>query len=234
VRPPPPPRPPRPASIPPPTEPTPELDATLLPGGEHTPPPDTTARIAPRGAAGLFGAETFRHAGGATTQARPASFPPPEPRHRSPANDDRVVVQVRLVGAMKMPLPAYQTDLAAGMDLMAAIEGPLRIAPLARVLVPTGIAIAMPAGFEGQVRPRSGLAWARGLTVLNAPGTIDADYRGEIKVLLVNLGGDDAEIHPGERIAQLVVARHARAELVLVDALEPTARGGGGYGSTGR
>jgi dUTP pyrophosphatase len=119
------------------------------------------------------------------------------------------------------------------MDLVAAIDGPLTIAPLARVLVPTGIAIALPAGFEGQVRPRSGLAWSRGLTILNSPGTIDADYRGEIKVLLVNLGSDAADVLPGERIAQLVIARHARAELKLVEALDETKRGAGGYGSTG-
>jgi dUTP pyrophosphatase len=144
-----------------------------------------------------------------------------------------VAVPIQRVGNIKVPLPEYQTTLAAGLDLVAAIEGPLTIAALARVLVPTGLAIALPPGFEGQVRPRSGLAWSRGLTVLNAPGTIDADYRGEIKVLLVNLGTDDAIINPGERIAQLIIARHARAELALVDALDDTARGSGGYGSTG-
>ena len=133
----------------------------------------------------------------------------------------------------KIPLPSYQTALAAGVDLHAAIDGPLTIAPNARVLVPTGIALALPPGFEGQVRPRSGLAWSRGITVLNSPGTIDADYRGEIKVLLVNLGTDEVDIAPLERIAQLVVARHARAELLVVDVLDDTARGAGGYGSTG-
>jgi dUTP pyrophosphatase len=134
---------------------------------------------------------------------------------------------------LTLPLPAYQTPLAAGMDLVAAIDGPLTIAPLARVLVPTGIAMALPPGFEAQVRPRSGLAWSRGLTILNSPGTIDADYRGEIKVLLVNLGTDSADVMPGERIAQLVVARHAHAELRVVEALDDTPRGSGGYGSTG-
>lgn len=196
-------------------------------------PDDTTARIAPR-----IGTTTatpapmpspFRR--GAGTQARPASLPPPLPG--TVANDDRVRIAVKRVGPIKVALPEYQTPLAAGMDLVAAIDAPLNIAPLARVLVPTGIAIALPPGYEAQVRPRSGLAWSRGLTILNSPGTVDADYRGEIKVLLVNLGGDDAEVNPGERIAQLVIARHARAELIVVEALDDTQRGGGGYGSTG-
>ena len=146
---------------------------------------------------------------------------------------ESVVVAVMRIGNDRNPLPSYQTPLAAGLDLHAALDGPLPIAPNARVLVSTGIALALPPGFEGQVRPRSGLAWSRGITVLNAPGTIDADYRGEIKVLLVNLGQDDATLLPGERIAQLVVARHARAELELVDELDETERGTGGYGSTG-
>lgn len=199
-------------------------------------PDDTTARIAPR-----FGTE---RGGIKTPGPRPSPFVPfgantqtqPDSSlvaSASPPNDDRVVVHMRRVGPIKVPLPAYQTALAAGMDLVAAIDGPLTIAPLARVLVPTGIAIALPAGFEGQVRPRSGLAWSRGLTILNSPGTIDADYRGEIKVLLVNLGSDAADVMPGERIAQLVIARHARAELKLVEALDDTKRGAGGYGSTG-
>ncbi len=140
---------------------------------------------------------------------------------------------MRRIGTVRVPLPEYQTDLAAGMDLVAAIEGPLTIAPFARVLVPTGIAMALPPGYEGQVRPRSGLAWSRGLTILNAPGTIDADYRGEIKVLLVNFSSDNAEVLPGERIAQLVVARHERIDLQLVESLDDTHRGSGGYGSTG-
>jgi dUTP pyrophosphatase len=150
-----------------------------------------------------------------------------------PRGPERLEIAVRRIGSIKVPLPEYQTALAAGLDLAAAIEGPLSIAPLARVLVPTGIALALPPGVEGQIRPRSGLAWSRGLTVLNAPGTIDADYRGEIKVLLVNLGTDDAMIAPGERIAQLVIARHARVELKVVEELDDTARGSGGYGSTG-
>ncbi len=154
-------------------------------------------------------------------------MPPPQ------RGAERVTVPIKRLGHEKYPLPAYQTPLAAGLDLHAAIDGPLTIAPSARVLVPTGIAVALPPGFEGQVRPRSGLAWSRGLTVLNAPGTVDADYRGEIKVLLVNLSTDEAIIEPGERIAQMVVARHARAELVQVDELDDTSRGAGGYGSTG-
>ena len=147
---------------------------------------------------------------------------------------ESVVVSITRVGPDRgIPLPAYQTELAAGMDLHASIDGPLALASNARVLVPTGVAIALPPGFEGQVRPRSGLAWSRGVTILNAPGTIDADYRGEIKVLLVNLGQAEVTILPGERVAQLVVARHARAELMVVDSLDETKRGAGGYGSTG-
>lgn len=199
-------------------------------------PDDTTARIAPRIGVSSSSVSTphpvvspFMR--GAGTQTKPASLPPPLNRH--PANDDRVRIHVKRVGPIKVALPAYQTAMAAGMDLVAAIDGPLTIAPLARVLVPTGIAIALPPGYEAQVRPRSGLAWSRGLTILNSPGTVDADYRGEIKVLLVNLGQDEAEVLPGERIAQMVVARHSRAELILVEALEETARGSGGYGSTG-
>ncbi len=147
---------------------------------------------------------------------------------------ESVRVALRHLGTDRAQIPAYQTPLAAGMDLVAAIDGPLNIAAGARVLVPTGIAIALPPGFEAQVRPRSGLAWSRGVTVLNAPGTIDADYRGEIKVLLVNLSSEPVTIQPGERIAQMIVARHARAELHVVSALDDTERGGGGYGSTGK
>ena len=147
---------------------------------------------------------------------------------------ETITIALHHLGNDKAQIPAYQTALAAGMDLVAAIDGPLKIAPNARVLVPTGIAIALPPGFEAQVRPRSGLAWSRGVTVLNSPGTIDADYRGEIKVLLINLSSDPATILPGERIAQMVISRHAHAILEVVDRLDDTARGGGGYGSTGR
>ena len=135
-----------------------------------------------------------------------------------------------------MPLPAYQTPDAAGLDLLAAIpdDQPLTLSPGQRVLVPTGLVIALPAGFEAQVRPRSGLAARHGVTVLNAPGTIDADYRGEIGVLLINHGPADFTIKRGERIAQMVIAPVTHAELVVATALSETERGSGGFGSTGR
>jgi dUTP pyrophosphatase len=139
----------------------------------------------------------------------------------------------RLPHGKDLPLPSYQSALAAGLDLLAAVAEPLNIAPGTRALVPTGIAIALPAGSEAQVRPRSGLAVRHGLTVLNAPGTIDADYRGEIQVLLVNLGSDPVTILRGMRIAQLVIAPVTRATLGEVAALDQTGRGGGGFGSTG-
>lgn len=132
-----------------------------------------------------------------------------------------------------VPPPRYQTEGAAGMDLHAAVPSPLTIAPGDRALVPTGWAIAIPPGFEGQVRPRSGLALRSGVTVLNAPGTIDCDFRGEIQVLLVNHGQAPFVVSAGDRIAQLVICPVARAELREVDALDTTARGAGGYGSTG-
>ncbi len=141
----------------------------------------------------------------------------------------------RLPHGEGLPLPAYQSDGAAGLDLAAAVpqDEPLTVSPGARVLVPTGFALALPEGFEAQVRPRSGLAARYGLTVLNAPGTIDADYRGELKVLLVNLGEAPVTIERGMRIAQLVIAPLARAALVEVEALDDSARGAGGFGSTG-
>ncbi|HEY8143551.1 MAG TPA: dUTP diphosphatase [Kofleriaceae bacterium] len=130
-------------------------------------------------------------------------------------------------------LPRAMSELAAGMDLCAALDAPLRLAPGERAAVATGLALAIPPGWEGQVRPRSGLALRRGLTVLNAPGTIDADYRGEVMVLLVNLDAGEQTISPGERIAQLVVAPVALAEVVEVAELDSTERGAGGFGSTG-
>ena len=132
------------------------------------------------------------------------------------------------------PLPRYQTEQVAGLDLEAAIESDLTLDPGRRALVPTGLAIALPAGYEGQVRPRSGLALKHGVTVLNAPGTIDADSRGEIGVVLINLGESQFVVRDGDRIAQLVVAPVSRVALLAVDALESSARGDGGYGSTGR
>ena len=142
-----------------------------------------------------------------------------------------VQIPVRRVGPVPVPLPRYQTMGAAGMDLQAALERPVKLKPLERRLVPTGIMLAIPSKFEGQVRPRSGLAAKQGLTVLNAPGTIDSDYRGEVKVLLVNLGEKVVTINPLDRIAQLVIAPVALAQLVDAEVLEPTVRGAGGYGS---
>ncbi len=142
---------------------------------------------------------------------------------------------VRLPHGEGLPLPSYQSAHAAGLDLLAAVPAaaPLTIAPGARALVPTGLTVALPAGTEAQVRPRSGLAVKHGLTVLNAPGTIDADYRGELQVLLVNLGGEPVVITRGMRIAQLVIATVAHAELREVATLDQTSRGSGGFGSTG-
>ena len=143
-------------------------------------------------------------------------------------------MKVKIVNKSGQPLPAYATALSAGMDLRADLEAPVILEPLERILVPTGLFIALPAGFEAQVRPRSGLAAKHGVTVLNTPGTIDADYRGEIKVILVNLSHTPFTIAPGERIAQLVVARHERVEWEEAESLDETARGEGGFGSTGR
>lgn len=140
----------------------------------------------------------------------------------------------RLAHAEGLPLPAYETADAAGMDLRAAVDAPLTLPPGGRALVPTGLMIALPPGFEAQVRPRSGLAAKFGVTVLNSPGTIDADYRGEVKVILVNLGAEPFVIARGERIAQMVVAPVTRAELAETDSLDATLRGAGGFGSTGR
>ena len=143
-------------------------------------------------------------------------------------------MKVQIVNKSGQQLPAYATDLSAGMDLRADLESPITLGPLERALVPTGLFIALPAGYEAQVRPRSGLAAKHGITVLNTPGTIDADYRGEIKVILVNLSDTPFEIVPGERIAQMVVARHERVEWEEAEVLDETERGVGGFGSTGR
>ncbi len=131
-------------------------------------------------------------------------------------------------------LPRYMTEGAAGMDLCAAIDGAVTVMPGERVAISTGLALAIPVGFEGQVRPRSGLARSHGVTVVNAPGTIDSDYRGAVTVLLINLGHEPVVIEPGHRIAQLVVAPVTRAELEVIDTLDVTARAAGGFGSTGR
>ena len=133
-----------------------------------------------------------------------------------------------------LELPAYQTAGSAGLDLRAAVESPVFVKPGERVQLPTGLAMAIPLGFEGQVRARSGMAWKKGLAVINAPGTIDSDYRGEVKVLAINLSQDTVEIGRGERIAQLVIAPVVQAAILQVDELEETERGAGGFGSTGR
>ncbi len=144
------------------------------------------------------------------------------------------VALVRLPHAHGLPLPAYQSEDAAGLDLVAAVEEPLILQPLGRALVPTGLAMALPSGYEAQVRPRSGLAAKHGVTVLNSPGTVDADYRGEVKVILVNLSDTPFTVNRGERIAQMVIAPVSRVRLVETEALDMTNRGAGGFGSTGR
>lgn len=140
---------------------------------------------------------------------------------------------VKIINKGKQPLPAYATEQSAGLDIRANIEEPITLHPLERQLIPTGLYIALPVGYEAQVRPRSGLAFKHGITVLNTPGTIDSDYRGELKVLLVNISNEDFIINPGERIAQIVVARHEQVEFIPVEVLDETERGAGGYGHTG-
>lgn len=142
-------------------------------------------------------------------------------------------MELPIVNKSANPLPTYATEDSAGMDLRAHLEEAVVLKPLERRLIPTGLHIALPKGYEAQVRPRSGLAYKHGLTVLNAPGTIDADYRGDIGVILINLSDQPFTVEPGERIAQLVVAPYTRAEFALVDDLDATARGEGGFGHTG-
>lgn len=143
------------------------------------------------------------------------------------------MTKIRIINRGSQQLPAYATPQSAGMDLRANIEDPITLRPLERRRVPTGLYIALPEGYEAQVRPRSGLALKHGITVLNSPGTIDSDYRGEIGVLLINLSDTPFVINAGERIAQMVVARHEQAELIEVEELDDTERGAGGYGHTG-
>ena len=143
------------------------------------------------------------------------------------------MIEIKVVNTGLQPLPAYATPDSAGMDLRASIDAPVELQPLQRRLIPTGLRIALPAGYEAQIRPRSGLALKHGITVLNSPGTIDSDYRGEVGVLLCNLSDTPFTVNPGERIAQMVVARYEQAVFVPVDALDTTARGEGGYGHTG-
>ncbi len=142
-------------------------------------------------------------------------------------------MKVKVINRSSNPLPEYATDLAAGLDVRADNSDPIVLPPLGRALVPTGLYLEIPAGFEVQVRPRSGLAAKKGITVLNAPGTIDADYRGEVCVILVNLSSEDFVVERGERIAQLVLARHERVEWEPAESLASSARGEGGFGSTG-
>jgi len=144
----------------------------------------------------------------------------------------RIRVEIQRVGSTAAALPRYMTDGAVGMDLAAAIDVPIVLASLDRARVPCGFAIAIPRGYEGQIRPRSGAAWKHGLSIPNAPGTIDPDYRGEVAVLLVNLGKEPVTVEPGQRIAQLVICPVAEAELVEVPALAQTVRGDGGFGHT--
>jgi len=144
------------------------------------------------------------------------------------------MVKIKIVNKGSQPLPEYATAQSAGVDLRANIgEYPIVLAPLERKLIPTGLHIALPEGYEAQVRPRSGLALKKGITVLNSPGTVDADYRGEIGVILVNLSNEDFIINDGERIAQMVIARHEQGEFIPVEVLDETERGEGGYGHTG-
>ncbi|MBN2637591.1 MAG: dUTP diphosphatase [Bacteroidales bacterium] len=142
-------------------------------------------------------------------------------------------MKIKIVNRSKHELPQYATEASAGLDLRADLETPVTVKPLQRVLVPTGLFIELPVGFEAQVRPRSGLAVKHGITVLNSPGTIDADYRGEIRVILVNLSEDIFEINDGDRIAQMVIAQHIQADWEEVDVLNETVRGAGGFGHTG-
>ena len=143
------------------------------------------------------------------------------------------MIKINVINTGKQPLPQYATPQSAGMDLRADIEESVTLQPLERHLFPTGLRIALPDGYEAQVRPRSGLALKHGITVLNSPGTIDADYRGEVGVVLVNVSNEPFTVEPGERIAQMVIARHEQAEFVVVEELDATERGEGGYGHSG-
>ena len=143
------------------------------------------------------------------------------------------MVKIKVVNKGRQPLPAYATVQSAGMDLRANLDKAIILKPMERCLVPTGLHIALPEGYEAQVRPRSGLALKHGITVLNSPGTIDADYRGEVMVLLVNFSQEDFVINDGERIAQMVIARYEQVDMQLVEVLDETERGTGGYGHTG-
>lgn len=142
-------------------------------------------------------------------------------------------MEIKIVNTSQHPLPNYETMDSSGMDIRANLEAPVVLKPLARSLIPTGLFIELPCGYEAQIRPRSGLAWKKGITVLNTPGTIDADYRGEIKIILINLSDQDVVIENGERIAQMVIASVSQVSLIAVDILNETNRGDGGFGHTG-
>jgi dUTP pyrophosphatase len=142
-------------------------------------------------------------------------------------------MNIRIINRSKNSLPAYETIHSAGMDLRADLESPVRLNPMERKLIPTGLHIELPEGFEAQIRPRSGLAYKHGISIVNSPGTIDADYRGEIKVLLINLSTEHFEINSGDRIAQMIVSRHEKVDWHQVEILNETTRGAGGYGHTG-
>lgn len=143
-------------------------------------------------------------------------------------------MKIKIINKSRHILPSYATHASAGMDLRANLDSPIVLRSLERTLVPTGLFIELPIGYEAQIRPRSGLAFKNGLTVLNSPGTIDADYRGEVKVILVNLSKEDFTINDGERIAQMIIAKHEQAEWVEVEELQESDRGAGGFGSTGK
>lgn len=151
----------------------------------------------------------------------------------SQLNKNNDVMKVQIINKSKHDLPQYATPLSAGMDLRANLDAPVTLKPLQRCLIPTGLYIALPDGYEAQIRPRSGLALKKGITLLNTPGTIDADYRGEIGVILVNLSAEDFVVEDGERIAQMVIARYEKAEWTEVEILDETKRGAGGFGHTG-
>ncbi|MFC2128875.1 dUTP diphosphatase [Bacteroidota bacterium] len=142
-------------------------------------------------------------------------------------------MKINIVNKSKHPTPAYSTDLSAGMDLRANLDNPVVLKPLERTLVPTGLFIELPEGYEAQIRPRSGLAIKKGITVLNTPGTIDADYRGEIGIILINLSSEDFIVNDGERVCQMIISKYKKAEFIVVEELNETTRGVGGFGHTG-
>jgi dUTP pyrophosphatase len=143
-------------------------------------------------------------------------------------------MQIRIVNKSQHPLPAYETNASAGMDLRANLSEPVVLRTLERAMIPTGLFIELPAGYEAQIRPRSGLAARSGITVLNSPGTIDADYRGEIKIILVNLSAEPFTVNAGDRVAQMIISRHEKAELIETEVLNESERGSGGFGHTGK